>query len=124
MHLVENRQYKRFQVPKTTFVALWPQFVRVGQVTDISMGGLAFCHVTGAEPPSGPMELDIFLAGSPFYLYKVPIEKVWDLVPADETPCTSVDVRQCGLRFGELTESQRAQLTYLIQNYAVGEAQA
>jgi hypothetical protein len=87
------------------------------------MSGLAFRHVTvgrAAEWTDGI--IDIFLAGSAFYLYKVPFEMVWNLGPADETASTSVGVRQCGLRFGQLTHSERAQLTYFIQNYAVGEA--
>ena len=118
MASVEQRQHKRFRVPKTTFVALWPEFLRVGQVADISMGGLAFRHLRGEEPPNGSLELDLFLAGRSFYLYRVPSEMIWNLDPVEASSYNSQNLRQCGLRFGELTPSQTAQLEYFVRNYA------
>ncbi|MBW1744529.1 MAG: PilZ domain-containing protein [Deltaproteobacteria bacterium] len=119
---MEQRQHKRFQVPKTTFVALWPVFFRVGQVADISMGGLAFRHLTGEEPPNGSLELDLFLAGRSFYLYKVPFEMIWNLEPIETNSSNYPDLRQCGLQFGALTPSQAAQLEYFIRDCAAGQA--
>jgi hypothetical protein len=118
---VEQRRHKRFQVPKTTFVALWPEFLRVGQVADISMGGLAFRHLTTEEPPDGSLELDLFLAGRSFYLYRVPSEMIWNLEPVEASSSNSRDLRQCGLRFGKLTPSQTAQLEYFVRNYTASQ---
>ena len=118
MTSAEQRQHRRFRVPKTTFVALWPEFFRVGQVADISMGGLAFRHMTGEEPPNGSLELDLFLAGRSFYLYKLPLEMIWNFEPVEASPSNAPDLRQCGLQFGALTPSQAAQLDYFIRNYA------
>lgn len=117
----EQREHKRFRVPKTTFVALWPHFLKVGQVVDISMGGIAFRYLAGEEPPKGSLELDLFLAGRSFYLYKVPSEMIWHLRPVEADSSNSPDVRQCGLRFGALTPSQTAQLEYFVRNYAASE---
>jgi hypothetical protein len=121
MKVTDQRQYDRFQVPRTTFVALWPHYVKAGQVKDISMGGLCFCHDVIRKSPDGLLALDIFLAGRAFYLYKVPFEMVWDLQQADETH-TSANLRRCGLRFGELTPGQKLQLDYFIQTHATGKA--
>jgi hypothetical protein len=118
MMSLEQREHKRFRVPKTTFVALWPEFLRVGQVVDISMGGLAFRHLTGDEPASGPLELDLFLAGRSFYLYRLPVEMIWNLEPVEAGIYNPRDPRHCGLRFGPLTPSQAAQLDYFVRNYA------
>jgi hypothetical protein len=115
---IEQRQHKRFRVPKTTFVALWPEFLKVGQVADISMGGLAFRHLRGEEPPKGSLELDLFLAGRSFYLYRVPFEIIWNLEPTETNSSNSQEPRQCGLRFGDLTPGQTAQLEYFVRNYA------
>ena len=116
--LLEQREHKRFRVPKTTFVALWPEFLRVGQVADISMGGLAFRHLTGKEPASEPLQLDLFLAGGSFYLYRVPVEMIWNLEPVEAGASNPPDLRHCGLRFGALTPGQTAQLDYFVRNYA------
>jgi hypothetical protein len=115
---VEQRQHKRFRVPKTTFVALWPEFLRVGQVADISMGGLAFRHMMGEEPPDGSLELDLFLAGRSFYLYRLPSEMIWN---AEAGWSDSQDLGQCGLRFGDLTPTQTAQLEYFVRNYTASQ---
>jgi hypothetical protein len=124
MTSAEQRQHKRFRVPKTTFVALWPEFFRVGQVADISMGGLAFRHLTGEEPLNGSLELDLFLAGQSFYLYKLPFEMIWNFEPVEANSSNAPDLRQCGLQFGALTPSQAAQLEYFIQNYSASQAQS
>jgi hypothetical protein len=117
----EQRQHRRFRVPKTTFVALWPEFLRVGQVADISMGGLAFRHLTGEEPPGGSLELDLFLAGRSFYLYRLPVEMIWNLEPVETGAFNPADVRHCGLRFRDLTPSQTAQLEYFVRHYTAGQ---
>jgi hypothetical protein len=114
--LAEQRQNKRFQVPRDAFAALRPDYVKVGQIINISMGGLEFRYL-GSEVPSNGSELDIFLAGRTFYLYKVPFETVWDLVTN-----SSVNMKLCGLQFKDLTPHQIAQLEYFIQDYATCEA--
>jgi len=72
--MVEQRQHKRFQVPKGTFVGLGPHDTKVGQIIDVSMGGLAFRYVGSEEPSNG--ELDIFLNERDFYLGRVPFRTV------------------------------------------------
>ena len=118
--LSEQRKDKRFQVPKDAFAALGPDYIKVGQIINISMGGLAFRYL-GSEEPSNASELDIFLARRAFYLYKLPFETVWDFV-TDEKPFSSINMKLCGLQFGQLTQSQISELQYFIQDYAVGEA--
>ena len=121
MQLVEQRENKRFQVPRDAFAALRPDYIKVGQIINISMGGLRFLCL-GNEGPSIASELDIFLAGRTFYLYKVPFQTVWDFV-TDEMPSCSINMKVCGLKFGDLTPHQISQLEYFIQTFAFGEAQ-
>ncbi len=118
--LAEQRKNKRFQVPKDAFAALRPDYIKVGQIINISMGGVGFRYL-GSEGPANASELDIFLAGRTFYLYKVPFETVWDLV-TNEMPFNSINMKVCGLQFGDLTPHQISQLEYFIQDYAIGEA--
>lgn len=121
MQLAEQRENKRFQVPRDAFAALRPDYIKVGQIINISMGGLGF-RCLGSEGPSIVSELDIFLAGRTFYLYKVPFQTVWDFV-TNEMPYSSLNMKVCGLKFGDLTPHQISQLEYFIQDYALGEAQ-
>jgi hypothetical protein len=121
MQLAEQRENKRFQVPRDAFAALRPDYIKVGQIMNIGMGGLGFRYL-GSEGPSIASELDIFLAGRTFYLYKVPFQTVWDFV-TNEMPSSSINMKVCGLQFGDLTPHQISQLEYFIQAYALGEAQ-
>jgi c-di-GMP-binding flagellar brake protein YcgR len=119
--IVERRKQKRFQVPTGTFVALIPDYVRAGPVLDLSMGGLAFTYMAEEKSPSGSSELEIILGDRAFHLSGVPFSTISDFVRED-APSGYVTKRRCGVQFGELTDRQRLQLEYFIQNFAAGES--
>jgi hypothetical protein len=48
--LVERRKHKRFQAPIGVFVGIGPGFTKVGRITDMSLGGLAFRYLGREEP--------------------------------------------------------------------------
>ncbi len=116
---VNQRRYARFRVPKNAFAALGPDYIKVGQIINISMGGLAFRYVDG-KGPSNASELDIFLAGRTFYLYELPFESVWDSV-TNEVPFSSINMKVCGLQFGDLTDEQKSDLRYFMQNHTTAD---
>jgi hypothetical protein len=116
----EQRQYKRFQVPKGAFVGLGPYDTKVGQIIDMSMGGLAFRYVGMEEPLHG--ELDIFLSERDFYLGRIPFKTVSDFEMVSTAPSSPVSMRRTGVQFKKLTHFQISRLQYLIQNYTLGEA--
>jgi hypothetical protein len=115
--IAEQRQYNRFRVPKGIFVALRSHDVKVGQVLDISMGGLAFDYIPREELSSGPSELQIFLVGN-VYVYKIPFKSVWDQ-EAKQVSASSLRMRQCGVQFGELTGNQKSELEYFIRHHTI-----
>lgn len=116
-----NTEHVRFKVPKDAFVALRSDYLKLGQIENVGMDGLEFRYATSEGPLKEPFELDIFLAGSAFYLYKVPFEAISDSERANATPFPALPMRQCNVRFGELTLNQRSQLEYFIQNFTIGE---
>jgi hypothetical protein len=120
---VEQRKHKRFKVPKDALVALRSDYLKLGQIENIGMNGLKFRYVNDEGPLNEPFELDIFLAGAAFYLYKVPLEIVSDCETVNETPFPSLPMRQCAVKFAALTPNQRSQLEYFIQTYTIGEVQ-
>jgi hypothetical protein len=90
--VVEQRQYNRFRVPKRVFVALTSHDVKVGQVINMTMGGLAFRYIPCEQPSSGPSELQIFFAGNA-YVYKVPFKTIWDQ-EAEQLPSSTLRMRR------------------------------
>ena len=119
---VERRKHARFRVPKDACVALRSDYLRFAQIERVSMDGLEFCYVADDGPVSEPFELDIFLAGGAFYLYKVPFKTLSDCETGNDTPFPGLPVRRCGVQFGELTPNQKNMLEYFIHNHTIREA--
>lgn len=119
--VIERRENRRFQVPKDAFVALRPHYLKLGQIVDVGMGGLAFRYLAGEGLVNSSDELDIFLAGRSFYLYQIPFKTVSDLKIEEAPPLGSMKMKRTGIQFGEMTAHQRDQLEYFIHNYAVKE---
>jgi hypothetical protein len=84
------------------------------------MGGLGFRYA-GIEKPIGESgKLSILPANDSFYLYKIQCKSVWDCRTGKDL-YSSIGMRRCGVRFGELTQSQIAQLEYFIHNHVTDE---
>jgi hypothetical protein len=119
--VVERRKHKRFRVRDGSFAVLGPSYGKIGQITDMSMGGLAFSYVAGEEQAYRSYELSILFAEDSFHLTRIPFKTVWD-TEAKEVPFSTLSMRQCGVAFGDLTESQVSQMEYFLQNHTVGGA--
>ena len=117
--IVERRKHKRFQVEDGAFAVLTPHFAKVGQIIDMSMGGLAFSYIAEQEPSNGSFELDIFLTDHSFYLEKVPVKTISDFEIANEVAYSFTTTRRCGVEFGDLTLNQISQLEYFIRNHTI-----
>ena len=97
--MVERRKHKRYPMPTGTFVILRNEMKRLrhhdrmsigeiamvlyksdlevmGQVTDMSLGGLAFRWDAGAMPNLGGVELDLLMAEQGIYLHNIPYRAV------------------------------------------------
>jgi hypothetical protein len=125
--IVEQRRYKRYEVPTGSFVALGPQNSILGQIMDISMGGLAFRYMD-SKKPIDESYLDIFLTERDFCLGKVPVKAVSDCEIDNTVACKLVEgvyrctaMRRSGVQFGELTHHQMSQLEHFIQNHTTSE---
>ena len=118
--IVEHRRHTRFQVPKSAFVGFGPYDAKVGQVIDVSMGGLAFRYVGTEEPSNG--ELSIFLAERDFYVGQIPFRTISDFEIAGKTSSTSVTLRRSGVQFEKLTDHQTSQLEHFLNSLTLGEA--
>jgi hypothetical protein len=119
---VEQRKHKRFSVSNGAFVALRPDYLKVGQLKNLGMDGLAFTYlINDGTAPDQSFELDIFLVGRTFFLKDMPFRTISD-VARDGILFSSVRTRQMRVQFGDLTSHQKAQLEEFIQNHTNGEA--
>lgn len=118
---VERRKYTRFRTRNGALIELRPQRGKLGEIIDISKGGLAFRYIDIGDRPQGSFELDIFLKETNFRLEKVPAKTISDFRTTRYFPFSSTKTRRQGVQFGELTQKQISQLEHFIRNYTTGE---
>ena len=114
---VERRKYHRFNVQHAS-IASSPLKV-IGPIMNISMGGLAFYYVSSRENSKKTDRLNIFASDHTFRLNSVPFEVVWDVPMPNSFRLGNIALRHCGVKFGNLTNQQKADLRYFIQNYII-----
>lgn len=109
--LVERRNWKRFEVKKPLFAVLSEPFPRLGEITDICKGGLAFTYSTDKSLSNGLSKLDIFMVQRGFgttAIKGLPVDPKWEAKMYGKT-------RKQGVQFHRLTPRKRSQLTSLIE---------
>ena len=115
----DQRNSIRFRTENSIFTNISGEAIcyHAAMVIDVSQEGMAFRYL-GEDPINAETnELDI-LHEDGFSLIKVPVKIVSDIM----ITCRKIRTRRCGVKFGELTAKQKAQLDYLIKNYNAGSA--
>ena len=119
----ERREKARRRPKATTFVALRPEFVKLGKLVNITSSGLCFEYIAkgDAVPGSNSIEMDMFISGNGYYLHNVPCRLVYDVrTKKDITFMVGLEYRRCGLQFDRLSEKQMEQLEYYLTNHTAG----
>ena len=126
----ERREFTRFIPRDNAFVAL-PQVGRIGSIRDISMGGMScdYYESFGKDgaingETTAPLPADIFISGMKFFLGNILCRVTYDMIAPEDRPAFSISVskRRCGLKFDELSEEQRQQITLFLEKHTVGNA--
>ncbi|RZB36014.1 MAG: hypothetical protein SRB2_02612, partial [Desulfobacteraceae bacterium Eth-SRB2] len=99
---IERRKHKRFKVKGGAFAVSTTDCKNLGQIKDISKGGLAFQFIENGEPAKGSIEIEIFSPAGDFYLKKLPVKTVLDFEVDNSVSSDSKPMRQWGMQFGEL----------------------
>ena len=118
----ERRQQKRFKAQEGAFAALVDQESRLGQIKDISLQGLSFRYIDNHEKLKKASELKIIINNQGLYLDKLPFKIIFDFEIESEFSFSRVNMRQVGLKFGDLTPVQRNRLDHFLKNHTIGEA--
>ena len=124
----ERREFTRFVPAANSFVAL-PRVRKIGSIKDISQGGLScdvYVRFEESEAIKGEtatlLPVDIFISGKKVFLINILCRVSYDMIGPEDPPPYSVtiDKRRCGLRFDELSEEQRQQITHFLEEHTVG----
>jgi hypothetical protein len=117
---VERRRHERFKVEKIAFAVLRNRVSKLGQIIDISRGGLAFHYIANQEWPEVSSELDILLASNNgFCLERLKFKTISDFKIANKSPYSSITVRRRGVQFEALTEHQTSHLLDFLRKHTV-----
>lgn len=137
--MTEKRKHKRYHMPKGTFAILRSKSAKLenfdkmsmgeiavtvyktgpeklGQIKNISLGGLAFDYVYGKNKNPKKYELDVLMTEHGIYLHNIPYRTISDNVIPDDVNLDDVIVRRHAIRFGRLSTSQKTKLKTLLDH--------
>ncbi|MBW2568339.1 MAG: PilZ domain-containing protein [Deltaproteobacteria bacterium] len=121
---VEKRKFKRFNIKDLSFALLKSaSHEKLGEIVDISKGGLAFQYLMGEHQIKGSVELDIILAGNGFHIKKIPCKTISDFEMTNKIYFSSLRMRRHSIKFGELNDHQISELDYFIKQHTIGLTQ-
>ena len=119
--IVERRAHKRFLVQEGAYALLKNNSSKLGQIKNISKGGLAFSYIVDGEQMHELFKVDIFISNRGFYLKDIPSKKISDFHIDNKLPFSTFSIRQAGIQFNELNHSQLSQLDNFMRDHTTGE---
>lgn len=116
----ERRKNKRYIAVKGAFAAISPSSGKLGQITDISMSGLAFtyidtCSSAATQEPSTEKET-LFLSSMGFYVGSLPFKTISDYEVTDSPEPGTMKVRKRHVQFRDLSFKQLFDLDIYLRN--------
>ena len=116
---VERRKTKRYKAVEGAYAAISPKSHKLGQIIDISMGGLAFKYIdTSKEENENERheEETIFLSSMGYYVGDIPFKTISDNEVTDTPSFSSMKVKQRRVKFADLSFKQLFDLDYYLRN--------
>ncbi|MGA8178757.1 MAG: PilZ domain-containing protein [Desulfobacterales bacterium] len=117
--IIERRSHERYQVQQGIYALLKNGASKLGQIINISSGGLAFMYINHEKQIGEPVEVDIFISGNGYFLKGIPCKKISDIHVDNFVPFSTFEMRQQGVQFGEMSHGQADQLDAFIKQYAL-----
>lgn len=118
----DNRKHIRYRVKDHVYVGLRSETEeQVGQILDISKGGLSLHYLGTNEKLKEYSDLGIF-SSMDLAVERISFRGVADIGVGDDLRINYPNLRRYSLQFENLTPEQEAKLDYFIQNFTLGEA--
>ena len=115
----ERREHKRFKPYDAAYVFFDFYGEAIGQITDISEGGIGFLYAGYKDWSDGLDTVDITIADYIFSIKDIPVKAVWESNIPNDDSSISVGTKRCGIQFGYLIADQKSQLTNFIEVQAL-----
>lgn len=118
---VERRKHKRFRSKEGAYAVLSGPVSKMGQILDISRGGLSFRYIDIGDRPRETCILDILREDNVFRLENVGFKVISDLDASKDFPFSTIPMRRCGGELMGMNDRQINDLEHLIENYTEPE---
>lgn len=113
----EKRKHKRLKAKEGAFAVVTSDYNKIGQIRNISKGGLAFQYIDNGEPLRGSIEIEIFSAAKNFYLRKLAAKVIMDSEVDSPVPFSSLPLKELVVQFEKMKPNQMLMLDYFLQKY-------
>ncbi len=115
---IERRKNIRYKVVEGAYAAISPGSHRLGQILDISMGGISFKYIDNInyQESRTQQEDSIFLSSIGCYVGDLPFKTIGDYEVSDNTSFNSLKARKRHVQFTELNFKQLYDLDHFLQN--------
>lgn len=116
---IERRKNKRYKAVEGAYAAISPNSNKIGQIIDISMGGLCFKYINTeneSEEPAHRNQESIFLSSMGYYVGDLPFQTIADYEMTDTPSFSSMKVRKRHVKFTDLTFKQLFDLDHYLKN--------
>jgi len=116
---IERRKHKRYKALEGAYAAISPNSHKLGQVIDISMGGLSFKYIDTTSDDTDfeqPPEESIFLSSMGYYVGDLPFKTISDYEITNAPSFSSMKIRKRHVQFTDLSFKQLFDLDYYLRN--------
>lgn len=119
---MERRDGSRLCPKDTTFVALRPEFNKLGRLLDINRQGLCFRYLSRESTleSAASLSIDMFVSDNGYYLPNIPCKLVYDKKVKQRQRQVfdiGLEYRRCGLKFVQLTRQQSDQIDLYLSEH-------
>ncbi len=119
----ERRKHTRYLIKNGAYATISPDSTKLGQIVDISMGGLAFKYIDAKSNKSKTnIHETLFLSSMGYYVGDIEFKTIADYEASGseipEAPSNAMKIRIRHVKFTDLKLKQLFDLDYYIENNA------
>ena len=116
---IERRKNKRYKAVEGAYAAISPNSHKLGQIIDLSVGGLAFKYIDTSNEETEEKQTSeetIFLSSMGYYVGDLPFKTIADYEITNAPSFSSMKVRKRHVQFTDLNFKQLFDLDYYLKN--------